>query len=387
MKFSDKRNTLRWILIISSFVLVALILWNTNALFQTMKKEERKKMELWATAQTELQKSINLDQDIGNLYTDVITSNTSTPMILLDDKGNILSFNNIDEEQATQNDSLQLKNILKRLKKENAPINIKFETIQQELYYGDSPLLKKIQYYPLALLLIIVLFATVIYFFYRTSKISEQNKLWAGMAKETAHQIGTPLSSLFGWLEILKSENVEAETLTEIEKDIDRLKTITERFSKIGSLPELKPTNIVEETRQAYHYLEARTSKLIHFHLDIPDETILVALNEQLYGWTVENLVKNAIDAMKGKGDIHINLKPQGKQVAITIQDTGKGIPKSQFQKVFEPGFTSKKRGWGLGLSLAKRIIEKYHKGKIRVKNSELNKGTTMEILLNTIPS
>ena len=385
MMFNDRKTTTRWILIILSFVIVSLILWNTNSLFQTMKNEERKKMQLWATAQTEIQKNIDLNQSIGNLQTDVITSNKSTPMILVEgDK--IISFNNIDEERAIANDSAYLKKILVRIKKENEPILIQYgATVDQKIYYGDSPLLKKIQYYPLALLLIIFLFGAVIYFFYKTSKISDQNKLWAGMAKETAHQIGTPLSSLLGWLEILKSENVEETTISEIQKDVDRLKTITERFSKIGSIPELKQMDLVSKTQESYEYLKARSSKLIDFSIDIPSEEIPVEMNEQLYSWTIENLVKNAIDAMKGKGQLSLAIQPMGKQVSVTVNDTGKGIPKSLHKKIFEPGFTSKKRGWGLGLSLAKRIIETYHSGKIRVKQSEIGKGTTMQIILKTL--
>ena len=386
MNFTDRKTTTRWILIIASFVIVSLILWNTNALFQTMKKEERRKMELWAEAQKEIARSNDLSSNIGNLTLEVIAGNTSSPTILVNERGQIVNFNNIDEEKALANDSLYLKKKLARIKRENEPIEIKYQNlINQKIYYGDSPLLKKIQYYPLALLLIIFLFAAVIFFLYKTSKISEQNKLWAGMAKETAHQIGTPLSSLFGWLEILKTEHVQEETLTEIEKDIDRLKTITERFSKIGSMPELKALDIVAETQKSYDYLKARSSKLVDFDLSLPSKEITVNLNQQLYSWTIENLVKNAIDAMKGKGKLTLALKDTGKQVSITVTDSGKGIPKSQHTKIFDPGFTSKKRGWGLGLSLARRIVETYHKGSIRVKQSELNKGTTMEILLKKI--
>lgn len=202
------------------------------------------------------------------------------------------------------------------------------------------------------------------------------------MAKETAHQIGTPLSSLVGWAEILKTENVNPEYIKEIEKDIDRLETITERFSKVGSIPSLKKADIVAETRDSYEYLKSRTSKLINFSLITPDEPIYVQLNPQLFSWTIENLVKNGIDAMKGKGDITIAIEQNNKNALISISDTGKGISKKNFKRVFTPGFTSKKRGWGLGLSLAKRIITEYHNGKIRVSKSTLGKGTTMEIAL-----
>ena len=255
----------------------------------------------------------------------------------------------------------------------------------QTIYYGNSPLLKKIGYYPLALLLIILLFAAVVYFFYRSTKTAEQNKLWTGMAKETAHQIGTPLSSLVGWTEILKTEKVNPEYIAEIEKDIDRLQTITDRFSKIGSAPTLETLDLVEVTTSSYEYLKSRSSKLINFEIEHPDKEILVNLNAQLYSWTIENLVKNAIDAMKGKGDLKLSITQVEKQVFVNITDTGKGIPKQLFNKIFEPGYTTKKRGWGLGLSLAKRIVEDYHKGKIKVVESEIGKGTTIQITLKTI--
>ena len=205
------------------------------------------------------------------------------------------------------------------------------------------------------------------------------------MAKETAHQIGTPLSSLVGWTEILRGEKVNPSYLEEIEKDITRLQTITDRFSKIGSLPTLTKTDIVKDTLESYDYLKARSSKLIDFSIEVPEETLFVNLNSQLYSWTIENLVKNAIDAMKGKGQLSIKIKSDGKFVRIQVIDTGKGIPKSQFQTVFQPGFTSKKRGWGLGLSLARRIIEDYHNGRIKVLSSEQGKGTTMQISLKLL--
>jgi len=219
-----------------------------------------------------------------------------------------------------------------------------------------------------------------VYNFYKATKMATQNKLWAGMAKETAHQIGTPLSSLIGWLEILKLENVEESTIIEIEKDITRLQTITDRFSKIGSEPSLEKRDIIEETKSSFDYLESRVSKQVVFTFLAPEQPIYVAINPALHSWTIENLVKNAIDAMKGKGCLTIAITEVENEVKIKITDTGKGIPKNQFGKVFEPGFTTKKRGWGLGLSLTKRIVQEYHKGKIRVIYSEIGKGTTMQI-------
>jgi signal transduction histidine kinase len=249
------------------------------------------------------------------------------------------------------------------------------------LYYGDSTLLNKLKYYPFALLLIIFLFGALVYNFYKSTKMATQNKLWAGMAKETAHQIGTPLSSLIGWLEIMKADNVDETTVSEIEKDINRLQTITERFSKIGSEPVLEIKDIVEETQNSFNYLKSRFSNQVEFNFSAPNEPIMVSLNPALHSWTIENLMKNAIDAMKGRGKLSLAIENDGNQIKINITDSGKGIPKNQFKRVFEPGFTTKRRGWGLGLSLTKRIVVEYHKGKIRVAHSEIGKGTTMQIL------
>ena len=383
MSFLSNRNFLRWIIIVASFAIISLILWNTYTFFQHFKAEERAKMENWSSAQAELGKMIDLDGNLSDLPLNIIQSNTTTPMIIVNYEGNI-NFNNIDEEKAK--DSLYIQKLIKKFEKENAPIQTILEgKVLDTLYYGNSPLLNKLKYYPLALLLIIFLFGAVAYFFYRSSKVATQNKLWTGMAKETAHQIGTPLSSLIGWTEILKIENVNPEHIKEIEKDIDRLQTITERFSKIGSVPALKTTNIIAETQDAYHYLKARSSKLIDFDFIAPEETIEVQLNSQLYSWTIENLVKNAIDAMKGKGQLKIEILPNDKFVHIRVTDSGKGLSKNLFKKIFEPGYTSKKRGWGLGLSLAKRIIEDYHDGKIKVVSSEIDKGTTIQISLKQL--
>ena len=269
---------------------------------------------------------------------------------------------------------------INKFKGENKPISIAYKGENlATLYYGNSEVLTKLKYYPIALLLIIFLFGTVIYFLFKTNKTSEQNKLWAGMAKETAHQIGTPLSSLLGWNELLRSTDINPDITKEIEKDIARLETITERFSKIGSLPILNEHNIVEETKNAFDYLKLRSSKLIQFSFNSQTDHVPVLLNKALYNWTIENLVKNGIDAMRGKGNIAIEIVPNGNWVKVLISDTGSGIPKKNFQAIFNPGVTSKKRGWGLGLSLVKRIVEEYHKGKIKVLTSSKD-GTIMQI-------
>ena len=375
MQFSEKRTTIRWIIIITSFVIVSMILWNTYSFFQIFKSEERIKMGNWALAQ----KKINTDDLNADLELPFAIIENPTIPIILSINDSITSTINIDEDIVK--DKIKLKNYLEKLKLQNSPIVMEISKGKsQYLYYGDSSMLNKLKYYPIALLLIIFLFGTVVYNFYRSTKMATQNKLWAGMAKETAHQIGTPLSSLIGWLEIMKADNVDETTVTEIEKDIIRLQTITDRFSKIGSEPILEKLNIIEETEKSFEYLKSRFSNQVTFSFKAPKNTIMVSLNPALHSWTVENLVKNAIDAMKGRGRLAVEIMEENNLVKILVTDTGKGIPKNQFKKVFEPGFTTKKRGWGLGLSLTKRIVEEYHKGKIKVLNSEIGRGTTMQI-------
>jgi len=368
-------------MIITSFIIVSLILWNTYEFFQHFKKEESIKMENWSFAQTDfINDETNSDLE---LTLKILSSNKTTPMLVINEDGSLGDYNNIDETKV--NDSLYIQKLIRKFKEENTPKHVRMgDTIVSTIYYGNSTLLNKLKYYPLALLLIIFLFSAVIYFFYSSNKNAVQNKLWSGMAKETAHQIGTPLSSLIGWTEILKTENVNPDYIIEIEKDIDRLQTITERFSKIGSLPTLESADIIKETIESFEYLKSRSSKLIEFEIKTPVAPIPVKLNKQLYSWTIENLVKNAIDAMKGRGKLKIEISQLELQVNISITDTGKGIAKKDFNKVFEPGYTTKKRGWGLGLSLTKRIIEDFHKGKIKVLQSEKNVGTIFLITLKT---
>jgi len=377
MQFSERRNTTRWIIIIASFLIVSLILWNTYTFFQIFKNEERAKMELWAAAQESLLKA-DLENDNVDLNLEILKSNHTIPLILTENDA-IMTQANIDE--AIVKDSLKLASFLDKLKNENDPIKIEWDQGKfQYLYYGNSSLINKLKYYPVALLLIIFLFGAVVYNFYRSTKMATQNKLWAGMAKETAHQIGTPLSSLIGWLEIMRADNVDETTISEIEKDINRLQTITDRFSKIGSEPILETKNITDETRQSFDYLKSRFSNQVEFSFTAPKTPISISLNPALYSWTIENLMKNAIDAMKGRGKLKIVIENEGPFVKINVIDSGKGIPKNQFKRVFEPGFTTKKRGWGLGLSLTKRIVEEYHNGKIKVLKSEIGKGTTMQM-------
>ena len=338
-------------------------------------------MEIWATAQSELLR-LSENQELGTLHLKVLQLNTSTPMILLGTDGSV-KINNMPD--ISTSDSVLIRRKIEDFERENSPILIDYQGEQlATLYYGNSEVLNKLKYYPIALLLIIFLFGAVIFFFFRTNKVSEQNKLWAGMAKETAHQIGTPLTSLLGWNELLKNQSLSPEITSEIEKDILRLQTITERFSQIGSMPKLEPADIVAETKGAFEYLQARSSRLVRFQFHTRVESLQVMLNKSLYHWTIENLVKNGIDAMKGKGEISIEILPAGQHVNILISDTGHGIPKKQFQEIFSPGFTTKKRGWGLGLSLVKRIVEEYHQGKVKVLSSN-REGTVMQLSLRTL--
>jgi len=340
-------------------------------------------MELWATAQQEIAASSDLSRSHGNLAFDVLQKIGVTPMIQVDEKGHIVDFKNIRWNVVQDPDSLKLYQQLESLKKQNAPLLIIYkDLINQNLYYGDSPLLVKLQYYPLALLLILLLFGGVLYFFFQTNKASEQNRLWAGMAKETAHQIGTPLSSLMGWITLLKEQHIAPASLEEMEKDIERLEVITERFSKVGSLPELTPTDIVGVCKDTIAYLKKRTGNQIEWQLDFPDYAILLPLNPSLLSWTLENLIKNGLDAMKGIGQLGVCIQDKTSEVRILVSDQGNGINPKALKKIFRPGFTTKGRGWGLGLSLVKRIIHDYHQGTVDVKETKLGKGSTFEIVL-----
>ena len=379
----------RWIAIIASFSIVTLILWNTYTFFQKFKNEERSKMEILGEAYERFA-IVDLDVDV-ELERFILESNNTIPMIITDGKDNITLWSNLSVPDTTFNSlsvkqRMQLTKQLELMKTQNNPIDVSYEVetikVQQFIFYRNSDLLTKLKYYPLALVLILVLFSSVIFLFFKSSKIAEQNKLWTGMAKETAHQIGTPLSSLLGWIELLRLENIDKNIPNEIEKDVNRLNVIADRFSKIGSIPTLKKHNIIAETKTAYNYFESRSSKQIEFIFNSDIKEISTLLNTQLYGWVIENLIKNSIDAMQGKGLVTIDITETSKLVNILISDTGKGISKNLRQRIFNPGYTTKKRGWGLGLSLSKRIVEEYHNGKIFVQKSEIGKGTTFCVSL-----
>lgn len=383
MNFFSNTLLFKRIIVFVSFVIVTLILWNTYTFFQKFKQTERAKMEIHGEAIKELntESLAELDESISNLPLSIISKTKDIPFILVGDDGKIKGSNNLNPKK--ENDPKYLQAQLEIMKSQNQPIKVDYLGKTDYIYYRDSDLLRKLTYYPLALLLILVLFLTIIYLFYKTNKVSETNKLWTGMAKETAHQIGTPLSSLLGWISILKMEKADETYVKEIEKDVHRLNTIANRFSKIGSRPTLKKENVVMITRQAFDYLESRSSKQIKYSFFSGNDKIFSDINAELFGWVIENLIKNAIDAMLGKGILSLSITEKGKFIEILVSDNGKGIPKKSYKQIFKPGFTTKKRGWGLGLSLSKRIVEDYLKGKISVKKSVINEGTTFQIILN----
>ena len=380
----DWKSKGRLVIFVILTATVVFILWSLFKLVKQTEIDERQRMEVWALAQKQFVKDINLNDDVDPLIFEVLTSENSIPMIVVDEHDNIISFNNIDSQRALLKDSLILKNILKDLKKQNDPIEIVFENaVNQRMYYGQSTILEKIKLYPIALLLLLLTISGLVFFYLRTSQIALQNKLWTGMAKETAHQLGTPLSSLMGWVSILKVKGIEDSITSPMENDLNRLETITNRFSKIGSPPDKKNTDIVRASRDVFDYLTGKASKGITFTFYSSSDEIHLKINKELYCWVVENLLNNAIDAVVGKGKIDLSLMEEKDRVLINVIDSGKGIPKRLVKRIFQPGFTTKKRGWGLGLSLCRRIIEDYHQGSIQVRSSTKDKGTNFEIVLH----
>lgn len=325
-----------------------------------------------------------LDDLIKSFISEVAVNSASVPVLYTDStKTNVIASGNIDSLKIK--DSTFLKTTLFSMAEHNQPIEVEFgDGTKNYIFYQESKLLTQLKYYPYVMFSIFGLFLLIAYLLFSTARKVEQNQVWVGMAKETAHQLGTPLSSLIAWLEYLRSKGLEPETANEIEKDVKRLETITERFSKIGSVPKLDKVNLISVLNNSVNYIKLRSSKNVIFTVDTDNQTEIIAqLNIPLFEWVIENLCRNAVDAMNGNGAINISISDQTQFVYIDVSDTGKGIPKSKYKTVFEPGFTTKQRGWGLGLSLTKRIIENYHSGKIFVKNSELGKGTTFRIVLN----
>lgn len=380
MNFYTYKKQWKVALFLIAVVIGAISLSYTNQLVEKMKTEEHKRMEIWAEA-TRYLANVDITQDI-NFYLNVISNNTTIPVILTDGKDSIITSLNLRKED-TVNRSFEKKRLLK-MKDSHPPIEISFADGGKNLiYYEDSTILKQLAIYPYVQLAIIAIFIFIAYLAFSAARKAEQNQVWVGMSKETAHQLGTPISSLLAWVEILEQNDENNAYIGEMQKDINRLQMIAERFSKIGSKPELAVTNLGNTLQLAVDYMRVRTSKNIDFILLIKTETeVLVPLNKSLFNWVIENLIKNAVDAMDGKGIISITLIDQPDEVFIEISDTGKGIPKGKQKTVFNPGYTSKDRGWGLGLSLSRRIIQNYHKGKIFVQSSETNQGTTFKIVL-----
>jgi two-component system, sporulation sensor kinase D len=324
-----------------------------------------------------------LDDLIKSFISEVVINSASVPVIITDSsKTEILAFGNIDSSRVV--DKSYMNEILSIMKAQNKPIEFKLSGHGKSyVFYKDSFLLTQLKYYPYAQLAIIGLFLLAAYIMFSTARKAEQNQVWVGMAKETAHQLGTPLSSLMAWVDVLKIKQVDSEIISEIEKDVSRFQTITQRFSNIGSLPKLEKENIVRAIYDTLNYVKTRSSKKVLFAINIPEtQSYLIPLNMHLFDWVIENLLKNAIDAMEGEGQLEIAIIEEGDNLHIDVSDTGKGLPKSKFKTVFKPGYTSKRRGWGLGLTLSKRIIEEYHNGKIFVKTSTPGKGTTFRITL-----
>ena len=372
----------RWklLLLIAALLIGAASLWYTNRLVHRLADEERKKILLWAEATRKLADVSELNSDINFLST-VISNNTTIPVIWADDKFVPISSRNLDSLSSLNKDYLKQQVI--EMRAQHEPIEIKIgDNLKQYILYRDSEILVRLRYYPYFQLAVIALFLFVSYLAFSSSRKAEQNQVWVGMAKETAHQLGTPLSSLVAWLEFLRMKGMQSDYTNEIEKDIQRLQTITERFSKIGSAPSLTKVNMYEVLDHSVHYILTRSSDKVEFVLNQPTTEVFAPLNVPLFEWVIENILKNAIDAMSGVGKITVNITNQHQFVYIDISDTGKGVSKASYKTIFKPGYTTKNRGWGLGLSLSKRIIEEYHDGQIFVKSSEIGKGTTFRIVL-----
>ncbi len=379
MNIYNRKKTWKFWLLIFAIIIGISSLFVTNSLVKSLAYEEKKKIEIWAYATNQM---VNISDD-GNfsLAIKVMESNENIPIILADENDSILNYRNLNPISEITAEYLQKQLII--MKAQNAPIEIQvFEDYKQLLYYKDSILLTRLRYYPMFQLGLISLFMFIAYLAFSSARKAEQNQVWVGMAKETAHQIGTPLSSLMAWVELLKSKKETRDMVMEMEKDIARLETITDRFSKIGSKPTLEKKDIVELVVDATNYLKSRLPEKVEFNILHEQSTIIIPVSTVLLNWVIENICKNAVDAMKGEGLIKIKIEEELTRVNIHINDSGKGIEPGLINSIFKPGVTSKKRGWGLGLSLAKRIIEDYHKGRIFVKSSVQGEGTTFCISL-----
>ncbi|MCD4795399.1 MAG: HAMP domain-containing histidine kinase [Bacteroidales bacterium] len=381
MNIYSKKQILKLGLFIIAILIGVGIIYYSGNLASKIAEQERGRIEIWAKSMIELSE-INLDILISPTLYKIMEDNKTIPVILTDDSLNIISHRNLNERIV--GDSVLLHKELDRMKKQHDPIIIELASEHKNyVFYKDSALLTNLIYYPFIQIFVVTFFIIISYWAFSSSRKAEENQLWAGMSKETAHQLATPISSLVAWIELLKLKENDPKLIEEVQKDVKRLETITERFSGIGSTPVLVKNNLYKILTYAVSYLQSRTSKKIEYILNFNKSgELFIPLNESLFEWVIENMCKNAIDAMQGKGKIIISVTEKKDRIFIDIQDTGKGIPKSNYKTIFKPGYTTKKRGWGLGLSLVKRIIETYHSGKIFVKTSDINKGTTFRIHL-----
>jgi two-component system, sporulation sensor kinase D len=360
-----------------ALAIVGLILWQTRSFLEAYRAEQQSKMEIWALAQSQFM-GMDPSESLGPLILKIFQSNTQTPMVLAHRDGSY-SVNNLPPEVAE--DTVQMNSLIDQYADENPPLVMEVDgAVLATLYWGPAPLAQQLAYYPWALLLVLLLFAGLVMIYHRSSKIAAQNKLWAGMARETAHQIATPLSALMGWSGLLKAQGLAPEISQEIDRDLERLHLITDRFARIGTQPTLSRVPLVAATQKAIDYLKPRWPESIELVWDIQVPEVAIMLNEPLYAWCLENLLKNAIDAMQGKGTLTVQLQKHPQGMAVRVVDHGPGIPRRAVKKIFQPGFTTKKRGWGLGLSLVHRIVVNYHKGWVRVAKTG-PQGTVMELV------
>ncbi|MCU4176220.1 ATP-binding protein [Carboxylicivirga sp. N1Y90] len=381
MGYYTQKRIWKLFLLVGAITIGVFTLTHTYNLTSELKVEERKKVEIWYEAMKQLSVIDYNDPSISLIFK-VISQNSTIPVILTDESDGIIHYNNIE---ITERDSLQQLNaVLAEMKDENEPIEVDFGDDQKQyLYYQDSLLIKKLSWFPVIQLLVVALFIFIAYLAFSSARKAEQDQVWVGMSKETAHQLGTPTSSLLGWVDVLKLREDNHDIAEELERDVERLQVVTDRFSKIGSKPELKAQSIIPIIEDIITYLDSRTARDVQFEFLGRDEALPdVKVNKVLFQWVLENICKNGVDAMKGVGIISIKLSTSAASMNIDICDTGKGLARNQFKTVFKPGFTTKLRGWGLGLSLAKRITEGYHQGKIFVKESEIGKGTCFRIVL-----
>ncbi len=379
----SKKQTWKFLLFIFALLIGASSLWYTNNLIAKLSYEEHKKVELWAEATKQLGSAIEENVDI-NFLVRIIQGNETVPVILTDQRDTIISYRNLDTSRVYNSNYLKSK--LAEMKSQHAPIEIDLgDGIQNHIYYKDSLILTKLALFPYIQFAVVLLFAFIAYFAFSVSRKAEQNEVWIGLTKETAHQLGTPTSSLMAWVELMRMKNVDAEITNEVERDVQRLKKITERFSKIGSKPTLRPGSVKEIVVSVQKYLQSRMPDKVIVNMHLPEEDIYAPINASLFEWVIENVMKNAYDAIVGGGQIDVSMRLQKNKVVIDIKDTGKGIPKARHRTIFKPGYTTKQLGWGLGLSLSKRIVENNHGGKIFVSTSEIGKGTNIRIILNAI--